>query len=128
MTQDEAATHWQKRARAELKTARVIFEQEDPELYGEAIFHCHLAVELALKARHLEELNKPAPFIHNLGELAHALRGEWTEDELDDFDELSDSALLARYGDREWYEQSATKENAGRWIEKVERMLSKIQL
>jgi hypothetical protein len=47
MTQDEAVAHWQKRANAELKGAKVLFEKKDADLYGEVLFHCHLALGIA---------------------------------------------------------------------------------
>jgi HEPN domain-containing protein len=127
MTQGEAATHWRKRARSELKAARILFEKKEPDVYGEVIFHCHLALELAFKARYIQEHDAAAPFTHNLGELAHMLGEEWSERDHMDFDELSDHAVLARYGDEEWYMQHATEESARVWLEKVERFLSRMQ-
>ena len=127
MTQDEAVTHWQQRARSELKAARILFEKEEPDVYGEVIFHCHLALELAFKAKYIQEHDTAAPFTHNLGELAQTLNEEWSESDRMDFDHLSDSAVLARYGDEEWHSQHATKDKARMWIAKVDRFLAKIQ-
>ena len=127
MTQEEAATHWQQRALSELKAAHILFEKEEPDVYGEVIFHCHLAMELAFKARYIKEHDAAAPFTHNLGELAQTLDEKWSESDRMDFDELSDNAVLARYGDEEWHTQHATKENARMWLDKVERFLTKIQ-
>jgi HEPN domain-containing protein len=127
MTQDEAVTHWKQRARSELKAARILFEKKDADVYGEVIFHCHLALELAFKALYIQEYDTAAPFTHNLGELAQTLDEEWSESDLTDFDQLSDSAVLARYGDEEWHTQHATKEKTQNWLEKVEKFLTKIQ-
>jgi HEPN domain-containing protein len=127
VTQNEAATHWQQRARSELKAARILFEKEEADLYGEVIFHCHLALELALKAKYIQEHNEAAPFTHNLGELAQTLDEKWSESDHDDFDQLSDSAVFARYGDAEWHTQHATKEKAQMWLRKVEAFLTKLQ-
>ncbi|MFH0769985.1 MAG: HEPN domain-containing protein [Candidatus Peregrinibacteria bacterium] len=127
MTQDEAASHWRQRARSELKAARILFENGEPDVYGEVIFHCHLALELAFKAKYIHEHDSAAPFTHNLGELAETLHEAWSESDRTDFDQLSDSAVLARYGDGEWHTHYATKEKAGMWLEKVERFLTRIQ-
>lgn len=127
MTQDEAVTHWQKRARAELRGARVLFDKGDNELYGEVIFHCHLALELALKAKYIDEHKKAAPFTHNLGELAETITEEWSGSDRRDLDQLSDTAVLTRYGDQEWYIENATKEKAAEWLEKAAQLLTKIQ-
>ncbi|HLD71327.1 MAG TPA: HEPN domain-containing protein [Candidatus Peribacteraceae bacterium] len=127
MTQSEAAAHWRNRARAELKAARILFEEGEPDVYGEVIFHCHLALELAFKAKYIEEHDAAAPFTHNLGELAQTLDEEWSENDRTDFDRLTDSAVLARYGDEEWHTQHATKEKAGMWLGKVKTLLIKLQ-
>lgn len=127
MTQSEAAAHWRQRAYSELKAARILFEKQEPDVYGEVIFHCYLALELAFKAQYIQKHDAAAPFTHNLGELAHMLEGEWSENDLTDFDQLSDSAVLARYGDEEWHTQHATKEKARMWLEKVAQLLTKIQ-
>lgn len=126
MTRDEVR-HWQKRARAELKTARIIYDRGDPEVLAEVFFHCHLAVELALKAQHLQEHAAPAPYTHNLRGLAQMIKGEWADAEQRDLDRLTDYAMLARYGDEEWHEEYATSENAMYWLETAEKFLSKIQ-
>ena len=127
MTQEEAVSHWQKRAAAELKAAHALFEQKDPELYGEVLFHCHLALELALKAQYIKEHEKAAPFTHSLGKLAEALDETWSENDRIDFDVLTDHAILARYGGEQWHSQHATKENAEKWLGKVEKFLTKFQ-
>ena len=127
MTQEKAVSHWQKRSRAELKTARVIFEQNDPELYGEVLFHCHLALELALKAKYIGKYHAPAPYSHDLNELAAALEESWSGKERIAFEELTDYAILARYGDEQWFTSHATKEKAKEWLQKTQQFLSKIQ-
>ena len=127
MTQSEAVSHWQQRARSELKAARVLFESNDRNLYGEVIFHCHLASELALKAKYIQEHDTAAPFTHSLGKLAEMLDETWSEDDRIDFDQLTDHAVLSRYGDEKWYGEHATKESAEKWLTKVEKLLTKIQ-
>ncbi|MBU0459140.1 HEPN domain-containing protein [Patescibacteria group bacterium] len=127
MTMDEAVNHWQRRSRSELKAACILFEKQEPEVYGEVIFHCHLASELALKAKYIQENDTAAPFTHNLSELAKLLDEQWTESDYMNFDQLSDNAVLARYGDEEWHENYATKEKAMIWLEKTEEFLKKIQ-
>lgn len=124
MTQDEAASHWQQRARSELKGARILFEQGDAELYGEVLFHCHLALELALKAKYILEKDTAAPFTHDLNELADALQKSRKQDERDDFEEITDFAILSRYGDEQWLSANATATNAEKWLQKTEKILS----
>lgn len=126
MTQEEAVAHWQKRARAELTAAHILFEKGEPDVYGEVLFHCHLALELAMKAAYIREKDMAAPFTHNLSELASFFPGVAWQNERDAFDQITEYAVLARYGDPQWFVQHATKKNAARWLEKTEKFLSEI--
>ncbi len=124
MTQEEAVSHWQKRSSAELKAARILFEQGDSELYGEVLFHCHLALELGLKAEYILQKDTAAPFTHDLNELANALKSNRRQEEKEGLEEITKFAILSRYGDEEWFASSATAENAGKWLQKTEKILS----
>ncbi|MBP7114334.1 MAG: HEPN domain-containing protein [Candidatus Peribacteraceae bacterium] len=127
MTQEEAVSHWRKRARSVLKAARILFEKKEPDVYGEVIFHCHLALELALKAKYIQEHGTAAPFTHSLGKLADTLDEMWSESDRTDFDQLTDHAVLSWYGDSRWHSEQSTRENAEKWLEKVEKLLTKLQ-
>ena len=124
MTQNEAVSHWQKRAAAELKGARALFEQKDPELYGEVLFHCHLALELGLKAQYILKKDTAAPFTHDLNELANLLERNRGQEESADFEEITNFAILTRYGDEKWFSTNATGKNAEKWLQKTEKILS----
>ena len=126
MTQEEAISHLQKRALAELKGAKILFEKHEADLYGEVLFHCHLALELALKARYIVEKDAAAPFTHDLGQLANELQMIWKPEEQEDFDEITDLAILSRYGDGEWYTTHATKEKTDACLQKTQAFLSKL--
>lgn len=126
MTQEEAVSHWQNRARAEIKAAQVLFEKQDPDLYGEVLFHCHLALELALKAAYIREKDTAAPFTHDLGELAGKLKISWEAHEQEDFNEITDLGILSRYGDQEWHASHATKTKTDVCLRKTEQLLSKL--
>ena len=124
MTQNDAVTHWQKRAASELKAARILFETKESDMYGEVLFHCHLALELALKAQYIVEKDTAAPFTHDLNELADTLEGDRDQDERGAFEEITNFAILSRYGDEKWFASKATKLNAKKWLEKTEQILS----
>lgn len=128
VTQDEAATHWHQRALAELKVAKFLFEKQDLDLYGDVLFHCHLALELALKAQYIREKDAAAPFTHDLGELAKALGEIWNVQEREDFDEITDVGILSRYGDAQWYATHATKEKTAGCLRKTEQLFSKLDV
>ncbi len=124
MTQQEAASHWQERAHASLEAARALFHQENDELNGIILFHCHLAVELALKSAFIRVHDAPPPFTHDLSELADAVGGEWPEVVCLAFEKLTEFAILARYGDDEWYEKNATRDAADAWLKQAEQLIS----
>lgn len=124
MIQNEAVSHWQKRAFSELKAARVLFEQGSSELYGEVLFHCHLALELGLKAQYILKKDTAAPFTHDLNELADALTSDRKHEEKEDLEEITKFAILSRYGDEEWFAAEATEINAEKWLQKTEEILS----
>lgn len=127
MTQDEAVSHWQKRAQAELEAARVLLEKEHEDFCGAVLFHCHLALELALKAAYIRQHDDAAPFTHDLSELAYAVGKAWGTTDKTAFEELTKFAVLARYGDEEWFEKNATLENAREWLMKTEGFLTILQ-
>lgn len=124
MTQQEAATHWQERANASLEAARALLQQDNDELNGIVLFHCHLAVELALKSAFIRVHDTSPPFTHDLSELADAVGGAWSESVRIAFEKLTEFAILARYGDDEWYEENATRDASVVWLKQTEQLLS----
>ncbi len=121
MTEKDVIEHWRNSARNELKSAKLL---RDGGQYPGALFHCHLAVEKALKARFMEQHRKEAPYTHNLLQLSKQLDIEWTGEQKNILADLSQFATLARYDDSAWAEQEATMENISRWIKNAEMLLS----
>lgn len=128
MTQSEASAHFRHRSLAELKVAKKLFETSDEDMLPAVLFHCHLAVELGLKSCFIEQRDAAPPYTHNLNELADQLREKWSSELREAFDALSSFCILARYGDEDWLEKEATKENAGAWCTKVDAFLSQLFL
>ena len=124
MTQAEAAEHWERRARSELKIARILFENAEPDVYGAILFHCHLSLELALKAEYIRQYDSAAPFTHDINELAAAVKEGWQKQEKLAFEQLTEFAVLARYGDEEWLKENATRDKAEEWLKKTEVFIS----
>ena len=126
MTREKSIAHWQKRAQAELKAAQALFEKADKDLYGEVLFHCHLALELAMKSAYIREKDAAAPFTHDLTELADCLQWTLSEAEQGQLDEITEFAILSRYGDEEWHALHATKEKAEEWLRQTGEILSRL--
>lgn len=123
MTEADVIAHWRKRAKESLKVALLAVEAGS---YGLALFHCHLAIEKALKALFMEEHRKEAPFTHDLAQLATMINREWTEEEKRQLARMTEYAVAARYDDPVWAEREATEETAREWIEKADALLSRL--
>ena len=126
MTQQEAVHEWRHRARSQISIARDLAKTDDKEYYIQALFHCHLGLELGMKARYMETNAEEAPYTHDIADLAVLLRDDWNTEELDEFDKLSDFAILARYADTKWLEEEAKKEKVDQWIIRVDHFLTLI--
>ena len=122
MTTADVIKHWRKGAQGALRVATLACDDGAHEL---ALFHCHLAVEKALKAAIMEKTAEPHPKVHNLGHLALLIQAEWPSADQDLFVTLSEFAVAARYDDPAWAERYATAENARVWIDRTADFLSR---
>ena len=125
MTQQDAAEQWREGARDELAAARVLLEGQR---YEQALFHCHLATEKALKAAWIvAHGTEEPPHTHDLVSLAKALPRQWTDEQLTDFETLTRFVIDARYADPPWAKEYATKEHAATWLERAKGFCSLLQ-
>jgi HEPN domain-containing protein len=120
MTETEVIAHWRKGARDELASARLLC---DGGQYPGALFHCHLAVEKALKARFMEQHRREAPLTHDLAQIALQLDRTWTEAEKQLLADLTGYAIAARYDDPLWARREATAGTVAARIRQVEALL-----
>jgi HEPN domain-containing protein len=65
------------------------------------LFHCHLALEKALKALYMEQKKEIAPFTHNLGSLALRIDLDLDTEEKEFLDVLTPQSVEGRYDDIE---------------------------
>lgn len=121
MSKDEVMAHWRRGARESLALARVARERGSHAL---ALFHCHLAVEKALKAAFICDNDREPPYTHNLTVIARKLKRSWAKVQIDDLAELSKYAVAARYDDPLWMQREATDAKAKFWIKKARECLS----
>lgn len=121
MTDSDVIQHWRNGAQNELQSAQLLFNGSQ---YSATLFHCHLAVEKALKAMFMQQLQKDAPMTHDLLQIALQLTRVWTDDEKKVLADLTEYAVAARYDDPMWAEHEANKENTSRWLERVTQLLS----
>jgi HEPN domain-containing protein len=93
VTTAQLIAHWRKGAKDALHLAK---RAAADGLYELALFHCHLAVEKALKAAIMEKTGEPHAKVHALAHFASTLRTEWSPDDRELLDTLSDVAVAAR--------------------------------
>lgn len=123
MTGADVIAHWRKGARDEFQSAQLL---ADGEKYAGSLFHCHLAVEKALKALYMEEHQKEAPLTHDLLQIAIQISRPWTNEEKKFLADLTEYAVAARYDDPFWAEREATQDNVLSWLDRVDRFLSSV--
>lgn len=121
MTRKQVVAHWRKGTKQALRLAKLAHKDHS---YALALFHCHLAVEKALKSQFIAEKRRTPPYTHDLLDIARALQHSWTVAEQELFDTLSDFAILARYGDQVWERRHANKPTSERWIKRSQEFIS----
>lgn len=123
VTEADVIAHWRKGAGDELASAKLLHKGGQ---HAAALFHCHLAIEKALKAQYMQEQQKAAPLTHDLLQVALQLQREWMVEEKKLLADLTEYAVAARYDDPLWAEQEATADNVAHWITRVEYLLSSL--
>lgn len=123
MSQEELVQHWRRGAHDALRIAHLCLQEGVLDM---TLFHCHLAVEKALKARYIQEKGEEHPKTHRLLELAHYLDISWTSEEMRALAELTDFAIEARYAEPERIHDIATEENCRHWLQETQMILSKL--
>ena len=121
MTEADVIAHWQNGARAEVASAKLL---RDGGQYPGALFHCHLAVEKALKAAYMRDRRKEPPLTHDLLQIAAQLPRPWASADKQLLADLTGYATAARYDDPGWAEREATADIAATWIGRVDALLS----
>ena len=123
MTREDVIALWRKEAKESLVAAEAVHAKG---IYWLSLFHCHLAVEKALKALYVEKRDQHPPPTHELLELADGLEHPWEEGTISLFEALADFAIESRYHDEEWLAKQATEEHSRYWIDKVQSLLSSL--
>ncbi|MDD5055563.1 MAG: HEPN domain-containing protein [Candidatus Peribacteraceae bacterium] len=123
MTEADVIAHWRQGARDALRMAHLAHGDGRHAL---TLFHCHLAVEKAMKSLFMQEKKKEAPPTHNLVFIAEKLKRPWSGEERRQLTFLTQYAVAARYDDPVWAEHEATAENGAQWIAVTEKFLSSL--
>lgn len=120
MTKSDTIAHWKRGAKASLKLSVLAHREGE---YALSLFHCHLAVEKALKAVFILETEANPPPTHDLLALASRLHRSWSTEQEESLASLTEYAVTARYDDIEWAVEEATDDNSARWITETKKLL-----
>jgi HEPN domain-containing protein len=123
VTEADVIAHWQNGARAEVESAKLLLAGGQ---YPGALFHCHLAVEKALKAVYMRNCRKEPPLTHDLLQIAAQLPRVWTNAGKQLLADLTGYAVAARYDDPGWAEREAAAVSATSWIRRVDALISSL--
>jgi HEPN domain-containing protein len=126
MTKDEHIRYWQNQVRADFDCANVLRQAEHN---AQALFWAHLCVEKSLKALWVKNnTENTPPFIHNLLRLAMATNEDFSETQLEYFNEMNLFQIKGRYPDyAESLEEIITNEICDEYLTKTNLILQCLQ-
>ena len=106
-------------AKRHFKTAVSLYKGKH---YDWSLFVGHLTLEKLLKAAVIEATNKPAPYIHNLQELAKRARLELSVQQIADLGEITTFNLAVRYEAEQYaFYKKCAAAYAKKWLRKIEK-------
>jgi HEPN domain-containing protein len=102
-------------------TANALFKEK---IYHHALFYCQLAIEKQLKALIVKNLNRAAPTIHDLVELANIAKISRTTTQNNQLHDITDFNLAARYDSGFYnFKQKATRKYFFAWYKITKEVL-----
>jgi HEPN domain-containing protein len=112
--------YWLKQGYEKWKTAESLMTLKR---YADALFFCHLSLELEFKALITIEKRDYPPFIHDLLKLVSLTDLPLTQKQIDDLEEITTFNIRARYDDykSEFYKK-ATKAYAEKYFQSAQEL------
>ena len=92
--QEQSVLYWLSGVDDAMTTAEILFKGK---VYHHALFYCQLAVEKQLKALIVKNLDRSAPMIHDLVELAKIAQLSFSTTRSSQLHDITDFNLAARY-------------------------------
>ena len=115
MNADEVKTFWVKQSDEDWRVVQSLFTNRH---YAHALFYCHLSLEKILKALVVQKTKEHSPYIHNLLVLAQKAVIHVSQEQQEQFQEITTFNVRARYDDvKHQFYRKATKEYTEKYIE-----------
>ena len=100
VTQQEVIKHWREGAKQSFNAAKFMLENGS---IGLCLFHCHLAIEKALKALYMEQCKATPPFTHGLDALSLQVEAAFSSSQRMFLHELSPQGVKGRYDEIDYH-------------------------
>jgi len=111
---DKQIDYWKKSADHDWKTALDLFKTKH---YDACLFFCHLTLEKILKGLVVEHTNQPAPYIHDLANLAITANLTLSKEQIDNLRIITTFNISGRYDNEKFaFYKSCTKEYTERYL------------
>ena len=119
-TKKEIVKFWRDKAADDRITAKALLKSRR---YSACLFFVHIYLEKLLKALVVEKTGKPAPFVHDLLDLANIAKIELSEEQKELLREINTFNIRARYDNykSEFYER-ATKNYTVKHFESADKL------
>lgn len=124
MTQDQLLQNMLKRIESDIATADDLL---NAKRYDWCLFIWHLVIERSLKAS-LVKKHIRYPLVHDLERLARETKIEFSQEELNQLNEITTYNIEARYDEIKYeFYQKATEEYTTKWVDICKRLVSMIK-
>jgi len=119
-TKKEIVKFWRDKSADDRITARELLKSRR---YSACLFFVHIYLEKILKAAIVEKTGKPAPYVHDLLDLANAAKIELSEEQKELLREINTFNIRARYDNykSEFYKR-ATKNYTAKHFELADKL------
>ena len=119
-TKKEIIDFWKRRSADDRITTKTLLRNKR---YSACLFFVHIYLEKLLKALVVKKTGKPAPFVHDLLDLADIAKIELPEEQKELLREINTFNIRARYDDykSEFYKK-ATKDYAVKYFKSADKL------
>jgi HEPN domain-containing protein len=91
---EKQIVYWKKSSVRNLETAQSLLKLKH---YDACLFFCHLTLEKIIKGLIAEHTSEPAPYIHDLANLAHAANLTLSKEQIDNLRIITTFNISGRY-------------------------------
>ena len=114
--------YWTKLSNDKWETAKGLMKLKR---YADTLFFCHLSLEALLKGGIVLNTKRPAPYIHNLAELADLAKLDTDDEQFGQLKEITTFNIRGRYDD---YKNTFYKKSTKKYTEEYFEITKKLRI